>query len=226
MNNLKENLAYLIEKHGINPSVLAKETGVNQPTIFKILAGESKEPRHSTLKPIADFFRVSVVALQEGDARGLDALNERMGEHTGNDYQYLVAQFKQVPVVGSVKGGPDGFLEELGYPPGHGDGHVEYPARDKNAYALRVRGDSMRPRIKSGEFLIVEPNHGVSPGDDVVVICKDGRKLVKELLYIKDNEVRLSSINADYEPIILFQEEVEAIHYVAAICPSGALYQP
>lgn len=226
MNNLKENLAYLIEKHGINPSVLARETGINQPTIFKILAGDSKEPRLSTLKPIADFFRVTVEWLQTGDAQGWDALRKIAGKQAGEEFNFTVSQFKQVPVVGHVKGGPDGFLEELGYPIGHGDGHVEYPARDKNAYALRVRGDSMRPRIKSGEFLIVEPNHTVSPGDDVVVICRDGRKLVKELLYVKDGEVRLSSINADYEPVILFEDEVEAIHYVAAICPSGALYQP
>jgi len=222
MNNLKENLAYLIEKHGINPTVLARETKVNQPSIFRILSGESKEPRRATLEPIAKYFGVSLVWLVEGDCRGMDNLNDALAEHTG----FPMSGFKQVPVVGHVKGGPDGFLEELGYPTGQGDGHVEYPARDKNAYALRVRGDSMRPRIKSGEFLIVEPNHTVSPGDDVVVICRDGRKLVKELLYIKDNEVRLSSINADFEPVILFQEEVEAIHYVAAICPSGALYQP
>lgn len=225
MNNLKENLAYLIEKHGINPTFLARATKVNQPSIFRILTGESKEPRRATIEPIAQFFGIPVSWLVEGDCRGLDKLNE-LAEHYGGPQQLPTTAFKQVPVVGHVKGGPDGFLEELGYPTGQGDGHVEYPARDKNAYALRVRGDSMRPRIKSGEFLIVEPNHAVSPGDDVVVICRDGRKLVKELLYIKDNEVRLSSINADYEPVILFQEEVEAIHYVAAICPSGALYQP
>jgi hypothetical protein len=39
-----------------------------------------------------------------------------------------------------------------------------YPSRDPNAYALRVKGDSMRPRIKPGEFVLVEPNTPPQPG--------------------------------------------------------------
>lgn len=103
---------------------------------------------------------------------------------------------------------------------------IEYPAKDQNTYALRVRGESMRPRIKSGEFIVVEPNTEPNPGDDVVVICHDGRKMVKELLYTRDGEVTLGSINNGFKPISLQLQDVQAIHYVAAIVPRGAFYKP
>jgi len=141
------------------------------------------------------------------------------------EYAPTVGRFKRVPIVGTVQGGPDGYLEEAGYPVGHGDGVVEYPARDPNAYALRVRGDSMRPRIKSGEFIIVEPNTPAKPGDDVVVICSDGRKMVKEFLYQRDGELCFGSISNGFPPVTLLSSDIDAIHIVAAIVPRGAFYK-
>ncbi len=133
-----------------------------------------------------------------------------------------LSPYKPVPVVGTVEGGPDGYLDELGYPVGHGDGYVQHPAKGRSAYALRVRGESMHPRIRSGEFIVVEPEAAINPGDDVVVICRDGRKMVKQLLYQRDGEITLGSINNGFKPITLLIEEVEAMHYVAGILPRGA----
>lgn len=133
--------------------------------------------------------------------------------------------FKRVPVVGTVQGGDNGFFTEE-YAMGDSDGEITYPAKDVNTYALRVRGDSMRPRIKSGEFIVVEPNHQVEPGDDVVVCLLDGRKMVKELLYIRDGDLTLGSINNGHGNITVAMANVDKMHYVAAIIPRGAFYKP
>ncbi len=133
--------------------------------------------------------------------------------------------FEDVPVVGTVQGGDDGYLLEFEYPVGHGDGRITYPRRDKNSYALRVRGDSMRPRIKSGEFIVIEPNYEYSPGDEVVVALKNGKRMVKELLYQRDGEISLGSINNGHPNITVSLEDVEKVHYVAAIIPRGAFYK-
>jgi len=53
-------LSSLMEQHGENPFSLATKTGVSQPSIRRILLGLTKEPRQSTLQPIADFFGVDV----------------------------------------------------------------------------------------------------------------------------------------------------------------------
>lgn len=36
-------------------------------------------------------------------------------------------------------------------------GWLKIYSDDPNAYGLRVRGDSMWPRIQSGEFVLIEP---------------------------------------------------------------------
>lgn len=63
-------------------------------------------------------------------------------------------------MVGTAQLGDDGYFCELQYPVGHGDGRINWPTRDPNAYALRCKGESMKPRIRHGEFVVIEPNHG------------------------------------------------------------------
>lgn len=217
MELLQRNLRWLMDRNGTNATQVAQQTGIPQPTIYRILTGETGNPRVATLTSLAKHFRVSLEALQSTDMRQNEVTTTPIP---------ISQPFRQVPVVGHVKGGSDGYLEELEYPTGSGDGHVEYPARDENAYALRVKGDSMRPRIRPGEFVILEPNHRACPGDDVVVITLDGRKLLKELLYERNGDVVLGSINIENGPITLPRTDIISIHCVAAIVPAGALYKP
>lgn len=126
-------------------------------------------------------------------------------------------------MVGEVKGGDDGYLEELEYPVGHGEGFVLYPTNDPNAYAVRVRGDSMHPRYRAGEFVIVEPNIEPQEGDDVVVACTNGKKMLKQLNWRRDGEIQLLSINNGYGPLTVYEHEIQAIQLVAGRARRNAL---
>lgn len=123
----------------------------------------------------------------------------------------------RIPVVGTAQLGDNGHFVELEYPVGHGDGYVDIASRDPNAYALRCRGDSMKPRIQAGEFVVIEPNQEAVPGDEVLVKATDGRVMVKRYLYRRDGRVHLLSVNEAHGPTALEESEVEAMHYVAAI---------
>lgn len=127
-----------------------------------------------------------------------------------------------VPIVGRAIATPDqdGYFTDGDFPVGHGDGFIPWPSRDPNAYALRVKGDSMQPRIRPGEYLIVEPNRGVAPGDDVVVQLKNGRKMVKQLLLMRAGELTLGSINQAHHQVTIALEDLEgAPQFIAAIAP-------
>lgn len=131
----------------------------------------------------------------------------------------------KVPVVGTAQLGDNGNWTELEYPVGFGDGYVEYPSRDGNAYAIRCIGNSMSPRIKDGEFVIVEPNTSYINGDEVMVKALDGRVMVKTYLYTRDNKVHLISVNDAYPPISIPLEQIEKIHFVGGITKK-ALWKP
>lgn len=124
-------------------------------------------------------------------------------------------KFKDIPVVGTAQMGNDGYWEELQYPVGHGDGVVSYPSGDPNAYALRCEGDSMSPRYRHGEYVVIEPNQEVVPGDEVMIKTKNGRSMVKVFNYERDGRIYLESINENHGRLILAKDEIDKMHYVA-----------
>ncbi len=119
------------------------------------------------------------------------------------------------PVVGHVRAGPDGYLEEMQYPVGHGEGYVEYWTKDTSAYALRIKGDSMHPRYRAGEYIVVTPGIEAQAGRDVVVKLKNGQALLKQLNWIRGGELQLLSINNGYAPHTISLEDVESVQRVA-----------
>lgn len=132
--------------------------------------------------------------------------------------------FAGIPVVGSVRGGPDGYYAELEHSVGQGEGFIRYPTRDPNTYALRVKGDSMRPRIRPGEFIVVSPNSQPIVGDEAVIKTRDGRVMVKLYQAPRNGQIELHSINHDHKPITLETREIEYIHHVLIIAKADTYY--
>jgi phage repressor protein C with HTH and peptisase S24 domain/transcriptional regulator with XRE-family HTH domain len=141
------------------------------------------------------------------------------GARYNDEYRPVpLTKWKPVPVVGMAQLGDHGHWADLEYPVGFGDGFVDFPTRDPNAYALKCEGDSMRPRIQPGEFVVVEPNQPVEPGDDVLVKSKDGRVMVKRFLYKAQGRAHLISVNDAHAPLSFKDDEIEKMHFVRAIC--------
>lgn len=128
-----------------------------------------------------------------------------------------LAASKRVPVVGTAQLGDNGYWSELEHPTGFGDGCVIAWTNDENAYAIRCRGDSMRPRIKDGEFVVVAPNQPPIPGDEVLVKHVDGRVMVKTFLYERDERLHLVSVNEAHPSVSFPLADVELFSPVVAI---------
>lgn len=132
-------------------------------------------------------------------------------EHSNVEMAPELKKARRIPVTGSVRGGDDGYLVQDNTP----DGWVEYWTGDPHAYALRVRGDSMHPRYRAGEFVVITPSIEAQPGRDVVVKLTCGKCLLKQLNWTRGDEVQLLSINNGYAPMTIMREEVECIDRVA-----------
>lgn len=144
-------------------------------------------------------------------------MQEERAEYLPEGAIPLPAKRPRVPVVGSAQLGDEGYWAELEHPVGHGDGYIDFHTTDPNAYALRCKGDSMAPRIKEGEFVVVEPNSVPHPGDEVMVKSEDGRVMIKELLYVREGLVHLASVNEAHGRITIPVDQVAAMHLVAGI---------
>lgn len=130
--------------------------------------------------------------------------------------------FRRIPVIGMAQLGDNGHFSDIEYPVGHGDGYLNFPTDDPDAYGLRCHGDSMRPRIKHNEFVVVEPNRAVVNGDEVLVKEQDGRVMIKELAYVRDGYVHLTSVNEKFGKVKVAQDRIERIQFVAGIVKASA----
>ena len=72
MENLSTVLTYLMSEKGIKSAELARKTGIGQPVIYRMMTGTTENPQVLSLKPIADFFGVSLDQLL-----GLSPLNSQ-----------------------------------------------------------------------------------------------------------------------------------------------------
>lgn len=71
----------------------------------------------------------------------------------------------------------------------------------KNAYVLKVRGDSMiESFIADGDYVVVEKTDYARDGDTVVALLDDGTATLKKM-FKKRNFIRLQPANRKYSPI-------------------------
>lgn len=218
------NFLLLLASVGGSGRAMAERIGISAAQVSQI---KNQSPHSITGRPriIGDDLARKIEAALDLQAGAMDApnLGDRQASplaSSSNAQPETARPYpggNRIPVVGSAQLGDNGHFVELEYPVGHGDGWVDVASRDPNAYALRCRGDSMKPRIQSGEFVVVEPNTEVSPGDEVLVKATDGRVMIKKYLYRREGRVHLVSVNEAHPSIALEEREVAAMHYVGAI---------
>lgn len=212
-----ERLRQALGHIGLTPPVLAAVAGVSEETAALWLGGIGPELSLVHAVALQNTYGVNSVWLIKGKGSPGVAIRH------ADDYRPITdLKWRGVPVVGFAQLGDNGHFVDIEYPVGYGDGHVRAPSEDKDAYALRCVGDSMTPRIKDREFVVVEPNHPIEPGDEVLVKSRDGRVMVKEFLYKRAGRVHLVSVNAAHPPIAIDENQIEKMHYVGWIAKPSA----
>lgn len=139
-----------------------------------------------------------------------------------DDAPAIVSTPRLIPVAGRVQAGADGLLHIDDYPPEQPEGYMAWYTSCVEAYALRVRGESMSPRYLPGEFVGVDPCAEVFPSDEVIVLLEDGRRMIKRLLWKRDDQACFESVNKDFPNIIVDVEEITALHLVLGHIPKSA----
>lgn len=224
MQTLSERLKFLFENNPkFTQAALARACGIKQPSISDWFSGRTKRITGQNLLKAAEYLGVTPEWLASGKGRMERTKNDR--EVTGNDLEIHHEgniKLRYINISGEILGGSNGYLNMQQFPAGYAAGCVAHPVSGNRCYALKVRGDSMSPRIRHGEIVIVDPDKAPESGEDVVVSLRDGRMMIKVFLYRKGNEITLGSINAGHGNITVTQDEIYDMHYVAARLPGGA----
>jgi len=76
----------------------------------------------------------------------------------------------------------------------------------QGVFLLKIKGNSMAPKIEDRDVVIVKNQHVAEPNDTIVALIGDETTVKKYLP--REDHIVLQPTNPDYEPIIVFPEEV------------------
>lgn len=70
-----------------------------------------------------------------------------------------------------------------------------------DAFLVRAKGDSMEPKIKNGDLVIVKKDN--KPADGNIVVCVNNEEvLIKKIQKIDKDKIFLTSLNQNYKAIL------------------------
>ena len=186
MHKLRE----LREAKGLYQKDVAAAIGVDRTTYVKYERGTS-EPSYNILSKLAEYFNVSV-----------DYLLGRQA--TMDSPTPSVPGSKWIPVLGAVAAGvPIEAIEDI-------EDYEEISpemAASGDYFALRIKGDSMEPRIHTGDVVIVRRQSDCETGDMAVVLVNGDEATVKRIKK-RPEGLMLIPNNPAYEPMFYSAEDV------------------
>ncbi len=113
----------------------------------------------------------------------------------------------KIPVLGYVRAGiPISAVEEiLDY-----EEISEEMSSQGDFFALQIKGDSMEPRMREGDVVIIKQQPTVENGDIAVVLVNGDDATVKKF-YRSSSGIKLISINPAYDPFFFTPDEVNTL---------------
>jgi repressor LexA len=118
----------------------------------------------------------------------------------------------ELPLISAV---PAGKVATM-FHPDHVDDYVTVDdVRDPGAFALRVKGNSMSPRIEDGDVVIVSPQAEARNGD-ICVVRVEGEDTLKKVKF-EGTYVHLIPLNPDYEPVTVRRKDVNFVWKVVKL---------
>ena len=128
-----------------------------------------------------------------------------------HDFENSAQDTARLPVLGTVKAGYGAYAFEEDY------GTAPAQVRDPRDYFyLIVRGDSMEPRIHSGDLALVHRQPDVESGELAVVLVAGEEGTLKRVIK-KEGAVILQPFNQAYQPQVFIGEELEQLVIIGKV---------
>ena len=183
-------LTHLRKSRHLTQNDVAVMLGISRQAYSNYETGK-REPDLQMLKKISDFFGVTV-----------DYLLGKT-ETTENEKKHGI----KIPVYGTVAAGiPIEAITDIeDY-----EEITEDMALDGEYAALRIKGDSMEPKISEGDIVIVRLQSTIETGEIAIVIVNGDEATCKKIKKTPEG-VMLISFNPAYEPMFYSNKEIEQL---------------
>lgn len=195
---MAKRLRELRKKKGVSQFEVAKYLGIERPTYTAYESGASRPVRY--IDKLSEYFNVSI------------------------DYIYGISDFplsneialpediKKIPIIATVKCGPDGLAFE------EDNGYVNVDVRHgEDLRAFRCKGDSMiNEGIHDGDIAIVRIQNEVESGQMAIVVINGDEGTLKKVRYQSD-AIILESANPAYPARVFTGVDRAVVHIVGRV---------
>jgi len=195
----------------MDQSTLAEKIGIVTRTVQRWEKGE-QIPDGAALMKIARTTNIQPNWLLTGDGEMYPPPSR-----PENVYPLTTAVRRKVhrvdlPLVSAV---PAGKVSTM-FHPDYVDTYVTVDdIKDPQAFALKVKGNSMSPRIEDSDIVIVSPQQEVRNGD-ICVIRVDGEDTLKKVKF-EGNYVHLVPLNPEFDPVTVKRRDLEFVWKVVRL---------
>lgn len=199
------------ETKEMDQSTLADKAGIATRTLQRWEKGE-QVPDGVAITKIAKATNVqpSWLLTGEGEMYAVPSRPENVYPLPGSIRRGV--NLVDLPLISSV---PAGKVATI-FHPDYVDNYVTVDdVKDPGAFALRVKGNSMAPRIEDGDVVIVSPQQEARNGD-VCVVRVDGEDTLKKVKF-EGNYVHLIPLNPEFEPATVKRKDVNFVWKVVKL---------
>ena len=183
-----KNLNRLVNSRNLSQREIAARINVSPQTFNTWIQGKAI-PRMGKIQLLADYFKIEKSDLIEKKTN------------------VTLSQGIKIPVLGSVPAGiPITAVEDI-------LDYEEIPqswANQGEFFALKIKGDSMEPRMISGDVAIVKQQSDADSGD-VVIALVNGNEATCKKLEKTNNGIMLISTNTKYAPMFFSNEQISEL---------------
>lgn len=192
--DFKDRLRDLRLSRGLTLQQVADYVGLQKAAIYKYEHGLTVNPKRSLIEKLAVLFQVSPSYL--------------LGINDDEEKSDSVTKGVRIPVLGNVAAGiPITAITDV-------EDWEEIPeklASSGTYFALRIKGQSMEPRIKNGDVVIVRQQSDVDTGDVAIVLVNGDEATVKEIKKL-DTGIMLIGWNAAvYSPRFYGAKDIKSL---------------
>ena len=183
LNTPGEIVKNLIFLHDINNVTLAEAIGVHASTIGRLVEGYTKNPKDKLLRPIADYFSLTLDQLKGLNPIPWNTIKESIFGNT-----------RRLPVYSWIKA--DEWVQEIS-----DSGTLKTVITDKelpdDAFTMEVKDSSMEPLFPKGTKIVCNPHKEIRDRAYILVRQKNIEAVIFRQVLIDGEYKFLKPLNKD-----------------------------
>ncbi len=192
------------DEHDMSMEDFSKASGISKTYVW-MLEKNINTKTGKEIVPTVEYIQKAAKAMLMDFDDLFDMINDTVKIQL--DDAVIVKKAVRVPVLGRVAAGiPISAIEDI----------IDYEeisekmAHTGTFFALKIKGNSMEPKIENGSIVIVRQQEDVESGSIVIALVNGDDAVCKKLIKSK-NGLSLVSLNPAYDPMIFTNSEVDSL---------------